>query len=664
MSNIEAETPAESRQLAQPADDTSVPPAALEATADGPPPDRAPVSEDAPAVSGDEPAKAVDVWSRTQPKYRVRAYVLLGINLLLFCGLCTFINWLHGKPFDFGLPTYTLPAQFWNPHSPNLTDFILTPINVVNVPLHGVVIGLVMAVIVAVPIVVSVLYRFHWSLPFLLAVLVFAHMPWMTFTLLASCILATQRPFRMSFRFGSALVALLPVVAYLYLATRGSPQQLANYGTPMQKSLLVAPWLLALLAASIMMGAVLAIARLVDYRPGAVAPVLGIMFAIPVGLFHLGVGTDELAYRVLEAEFGPRSKLFEPVQKSRETQDAILKLIYAEIGNQSFQGQLRSDLLALWSLQPEKLRELKRTVSRQLLATFLTDRLAAYEACTRFIADYPTSRYVPNVLYIQGTVLDTRLDEARLAGDEPYRELYTGFPHVQSEEIWLKLVKQYPKSPFATKAGVRLAELQLRRGEVDQAIQNLRAVLGSEAANGPTTQPRQRSLLSAAPPEASLDFDPQPYRREGRMLLELILANRNDPRYGETPLIELAALDPRRGSYQTQLLHLINCYGDALLQDNLLVRWASSQSDIDERAAALHGCIETFQDGDGLPEAMFRLATLEMQTLAVRDEKWRVQGIALLREIVEKYPDTCWSALAAERLTAIEPMLATNGSRP
>ena len=664
MSSVEAETPAELPQTTQPANDKIAAAAVTNPVTPGTQPDIRPAANGVSRIRDDPPRRAIDVWSRTQPKYRVRAYTLLGINLLLFCGLCAFINWLHGKPFDFALSTYFLPAQFWNPDSPNLNDFILTPINVVDVPLHGVVIGLVMAVIVAVPIVVSILYRFRWSLPFLAGVLVFGHMPWMTLTLLGSCILTTQRPFRMSFRFGSALVALLPVVLYLYLATRGSPEQLANYGSPTQKSLLVAPWLLALLAASIMIGVVLAIARLVDYRPGAVAPVLAIMFAIPVGLFHLGVGTDELSYRVLETEYGPRSKLFEPVQKSRETQDAILKLIYAEIGNQSFQGQLRSDLLALWSLQPEKLRELKRTVSRQLLATFLTDRLAAYEACTRFIADYPNSRYVPNVLYIQGTVLDTRLDEARLAGDAPYRELYTGFPHAQSEEVWLKLIKQYPGSRFATKAGVRLAELQLRNGETEQAVQNLRLVLGSAKTVDPTTQPRQRGLLSAATPEASLDFDPEPYRREGRIRLELVSANRDDPKYGDVPLVALAALDPRRLGYRMQLQHLIDRYRDSFLYDNLVVRWANSLPDVDQRAAALQGCVHTFTQGDALPEALFRLGTLETQTFANRDEKWRAQGMQRLREVVKSYPDTCWAMLAQERLTTIEPTVTANGSQP
>ena len=612
------------------------------------------------APSGPE---IVDVWSRTQPKYRIRAAVLLAVNLLLFCGLCAFTHWLHGKPIQFSWQSYYEPARFWDPAATNLNDFILEPVNVVRVPLHAVVLGLVMAAMVAVPIAVAILYRFYFALPFVAAVLVFAHMPGMAVTLLASCVLAAVRPFRMSFRFGSALLGLLPVVLYLYLATRGNPGQLASYCSPTEKSLLVAPWIIAILAAAVMLAAVLLITRLVNYRPGAVAPILAVTFATPVVLFHLGVGADELAYRVLEVEYGPRSLRFEPLRKSHETQGAILNLIANELRNSPMGGQLRSDLLALWSLQPEKLRELKRTVSRRFLAAFLSDRAEASEACERFIADYPHSRYVPQVLYIQARVLDTRLDEAKLAAAEPYLELYPDFPHVQSEDVWLKLLKQYPDSPFAVAAAVRLAELKLRAGNIDEALRNLHLVLDKSTSQPTSTQSRHRGLLAGVTPESSLDFEPEPYRREARALAELIEANRDDPQYGNAPLVELAALDPRRDRYLVQLQRLAQRYHDSKLYDNLVVRWASALPDVHERAAALEGCIRTFSSGDALPEALYRLANLEIQALAPEDEARRAQGLTRLREIVARFPNTCWAKRAADRLEILEPRAPGNGAK-
>jgi len=622
----------------------------------------APATSERSAGADQGETPIIDVWSRTQSKYRIRAVALLITNIVLFCGLCIFVHWLHfARAFDFSLDGYLAPMRFWDSAAPNLTDFILAPINVVEVPLHAIVLGLVVSVMVAVPIVVSILYRLPSALPFIAAVLIFAHMPWMSVTLLGSCILASVRPFRLPFRFGSALVGLLPVVLYLYMATRGRPDLLANYGAPTQKSLLIAPWLIAILGAAIMLGVVVTISRFVNYRPGAVAPVLAIMFAIPVSLFHLGVGADELAYRVLETEYGPRSKRFQPTLQSRDTENAIYALIAGEI-SKSFTRQIRSNVQALWSLQPEKLRELKRTVSRRFLADFLADRSEAHQACRRFIADYPHSRYVPNVLYIQARVLDTRLDEAKLAHEAPVRELYSDFPHVQSAETWLALRRGYPDSPFAVLAGLRLAELALRSGEIDDAMLHLEFALsrnGFGERRPTTTQPGLRGFLTATAPESRLDFHPEPYHREARRLLELIRENRDEPSAAPEAIVELAALDPRRAGYRDELLRLAERARDSRLYDNLAVRWAMISPDINERAETLRACLRTFDAGDARPEALFHLAGMEIQALGAADEAVRAQGVEHLRELVDRYPQTCWAALAAVRLE-ITPSPADN----
>ena len=159
-------------------------------------------------------------------------------------------------------------SAFWGPQTHSLYDFILHPISVIDqTPIHGVVIGLVMASIIAVPISVSILYRFRSALPFIAAVLVFGHLPWMAITLVTSCVLASVRPFRLSFRFGSALVAMLPILLYLLLATRGPGDPLSASISPERKLLLVGPWLLAILAACTMMAAIIFIAHLANYRP-------------------------------------------------------------------------------------------------------------------------------------------------------------------------------------------------------------------------------------------------------------------------------------------------------------------------------------------------------------------------------------------------------------
>ena len=599
------------------------------------------------------PATNVDVWSRTAAKYRIRATLLLIANFALFSGLCAFTHWLRvGSSFSFTPESYLEPLRFWGPQTHNLYDFILYPISVDQTPIHGVIIGLLMACIVAIPISVSILYRFRSALPFVAAVFVFAHMPWMAITLVGSCILASVPPFRMKFRFGAALVAMLPVLLYLFLATRGPGDPVSASISPERKLLLAGPWLLAILAACTMMAVIIFIAHVVNYRPGAVAPVMAVMFAAPLILFRTYVGVDELQYRVLESAYGPRSERFQPVQDATDT---ILALLHHWTNPALESEPRRTALLAMWSADPEEQNALKHRVARRLLLDLMDSRRNAYDACKEFIADYPTGQYVPCALFIQARALDTRLDERALMGGNARRELYTDFPCVESEPIWTNLLTAYPSSPLAVAARPRVAQLRLRKGDVDGALAALTPAVATDAPPPAQTQPGTRLLLRKQPPETSLEYDPEEDRFEAACLRELILANRDDARYGDAPLQALAALDTHRLGYQNQLLRLIQSYPDSRLQDNLVVRWASAATDRADRAAKLLACIERYRSGDALPEAMFDLADLESQALGSSNEARRAVGIARLHELIARFPGSCWAKRAAERLRILEP---------
>lgn len=577
-----------------------------------------------------------DVWTNTEPRARARAIVLLLVNLLLFCGLCVFTHWLHvAKLFDFSWEAYAAPGRFWSSDSPNLNDFVLYPINVTRAPVHGIVLGLVLAAIIATPPVVAILYRLPSAVPFALAVVIFAHMPWMGLTLLLSCLLATSPPLRWRFRFGSALVAILPVLLYLYLATRGSSDAL-DQASPTERALMAAPWILAILGSTAIMAITLIIARFARYRPGAVAPVQAIMFALPVILFHTRVGSDELAYRTLEVEYGPRSAAFAPLQNARPV---IREMIARWSSEQASFDRFYDE--ALVAVRGD-MTLLKRLILNQMLFDFLADRALAHEACKRFTLDYPTSRYIPEVLYIHARIMDMRLDERDFDLRNPRRELYTDFPHAQSESFWAALANEHADSPLAAVARLRLAQLLLRRGAVDEALAKLERTI-----DGPAARPGAAPLSEReSRVEAGLDFDPAPYLTESRRLRELVLANRDDPKFGNAPLEALLSLDPRRERYANQLGDLAVTYKGGKLEDNLLVRWADALPGTEQRIATLQTVLAMIGDRDAAPEALFRLAELELRS---RDAAREALGVRHFHMIIERYPQSCWAIDAAER---------------
>ncbi len=540
-------------------------------------------------LAGNQPARP--------PRHAVRAALLLFLNLLLFSGLCIFIHWLHvARAFDFSWRSYIEPLKFWGEQAQTLNDFVIYPISVEQNLMHGVVLGLLVASIVAVPISVAILYRFAYALPFIAAVLVFAHMPWMALTLVGSCILAAVKPFRLSFRFGAGLVGILPVILYLYLAMQGAPQQLGTYSSPDQKLLLSAPWLLAILAACAMLGIIMAFSRIANYRRGAVAPVMAIMFATPAILFARYVGFDEVSYRVLESVYGPRAPMF----ATRDVSGDIFSLL-----EERLESADRERMLSWFLSDANKRADLLHRLVGLLQRAFLADRREASEACRRFIADHPGSRYVPCALYIRAHALDTRLDLRKLLAPDIAleREPYSDFPHVESEEVWQALLTNYPESPLSAAACLRLAQLRLRRGDVATAADLLRPAIEADAPQSRCATRPSGPLSRSARPESSLEVDPDPYLAEARHLYELIAANRDDPRYGNEPLRRLAGLDPHRANYRTELLRLAAQFPQALLEDNIMTEWAAATPDRAEREANLAACIAAFPDGDAANKA-------------------------------------------------------------
>jgi outer membrane protein assembly factor BamD (BamD/ComL family) len=586
-----------------------------------------------------------DVWSRAEPKYRFRALLLLVVTFGLFCGLCVFTHWVHtARLLEFTWDSYFAPMNFWSTGSPNLNDFILYPIDVTRTPVHALVLGIVLAAQFAVPICIAIMYRFPFSIPFALAVGAFAHMPWLAATLLLSCLIASVRPFRLKFHFGSALVGLLPVLLYLYLATRGGGEQL-DQASPTQQALLAAPWILSILGACAMCATVLLISRAVNYRPGAIAPVLAVMFALPVALFHLRVGADELLFRVLEAEYGPRSPRFAPIADARPAlRDMLRRLgrddeVFARFG---------PDLFNALSGQATPLR---RVILNQIHSEFLAQRAAAHQAFDRFRNDFPASRYIPGILYLHGWIMDMRLEDRALESGEPRRELYTDFPNVQSEPSWATLFASQPNSPLAAAAGLRLAQLDLRRGDTAEARRILSLV---ERLAGKLSAPRPAAALQPETIEASLNYDPTPYLIEARRLAELIDENRDDPRFGDRPLVDLAGLDRRRTLYRDQLARLAQQYQGAVLHDNLIVLWIAAAPEIEQRRALFAEFIDRTPDGDGRAEALCRLADIELQAAGERDPSAHERAIDRLRSVARDYPGSAWAADAKRRLESID----------
>lgn len=612
------------------------------------------------------PGAIFDVWSRSGSKYRVRAIVLLAVNMLLFAGLGCFAFWLRtGWYLAPALDDYW--SLWWQTCLPGgrahtLTSLLTFPINVEDMPLHIVIAGLLLSALVSIPILVSILYRFYCALPFIAVVGFVGMMPWLALTLLGSCVLASVRPFRFSFRYASALLGLVLVVMYILGVSLQSEPAAAVLANPGDRIKLVAPWILAVLASCVLLALGLALAKLVNYRPGAIAPLLAMMFALPVALFEEYVGRDELYYRLLEHNYGPTSAHF----RDQDVQDAFdrhVGRIHETVKPEQTYAQIASLEDLRWQF------ELEATPGRR--NQFVEYQERAARECDWFILHFPDSRYAPNALYLKGRALDMRVDSAKLR-DEKKLVFYDSYPSAMSREAWMRLAVNAPDSPCTAVALHRLALLEARAGRVDQAIDYLRRLSRFEGSE-PATQPGAAAsslgrLLQTAPPESTLQVPVERVVFEGRRLLDLLEYN-NDPLYGYEPLtgptkpgsefprLGWLLFDPQSEHYRQNLEALLQRYPGSQLRENIEVELASTLADPGQRIAALERCIATYTPTgesarphrDALPEALYRLGEGYLAAGQAGEARRAFQ------RLLQEYPGSIWRGRTERRLATLAP---------
>ncbi|MEK6799906.1 MAG: hypothetical protein AABZ12_13145 [Planctomycetota bacterium] len=596
-----------------------------------------------------------DVWSWPGSKYRLRAIGLLALNIVLFAGTGCFAYWLRsGAFFAPGREGYwDLLAHTFRGvgrADVSLGALLIGPISAQDVPILIPIVGLLMASLIAIPILVAILYRFWSSLPFIAVVGLLAVMPWLALTLLGSCVLASVRPFRTRFRFMSALIGLVPCIVYLALAWKGTWEIVVGRIDPVDAVKFVAPWVLAVVAAAMLFAVVLAIAKLVNYRPGAVTPLLALMFGLPVAMFELHVGRDELYYRLLEQLDGA---YFADVDASADWTTAVA---------------------LAWQRHPlpRPSWEAIRQTEEQKWLFGLGANIGPYESeltphqaevahrCDWFQRFFPDSRYLPNVLYIKARSWDQRVDLEEFRRTKWIR-FYDDFPNVASRETWTTILVNRPTTPVGAVARLRLAQLEAREGDVDRAAAKLAELIDvyrRPATDRKAAAATEETLLGAdTDPEAGLNV------RVDRVLLEAhrlhsLLTSNNDPLYGFDPLsgprqptaavwFGLLDLDPRDGRYVANLKALQAAYPRCQIEDNLELEIARSTPGPRGRIVILESLLERFPDRDAAPEALVRLA------MAYRRTQQPLRSAETLAALGVRFRNSIW----AQRVGDFAPLM-------
>ncbi|HUN81160.1 MAG TPA: tetratricopeptide repeat protein [Phycisphaerae bacterium] len=606
----------------------------------------------APSLPEEKPP-IIDVWSRTAPKYRRRAAIMLTLAAVLFGGLCCFTYWLRtGDILPWASDDYSdIMLRSFRPAGAGqvtLTDFLSAPISVRDVPVHGVIMGLLFATLSSIPILVAILYRFPSSILFALMVVFLAAMPWLGLTVLGGCVLASMRRLRFNFRYASALLGLIPVGLYFVMA---SWEPAGTRAKPVEgQALLYAPWVLALLSSCVICALTLAMAKLINYRPGGISPIMGVLFAIPVILFHLRVGRDELEYRILERDVGLGSgSHFRSIDVGALADREALRQ-WGGSRDGSFE-EIKGPVMS-------RLRE-------SLILDMENDRSRAVDDCDAFMERFSHSKYIPNVLYLKGQAMDRRVNRVKLMSQYTL-EFRADEPSLGSQTIWQTIQEKFPGHELTAMALYKLGWMRARQERFDESAALLNEMIDKFDVSRTTTRPARMMAMDRAsmfqrPSTAqSLGLEIDTLVRQARRLSEMVAACRGDaakpasdvfvyaPR-GEMvhPLSILLSLDETHPDFEANLAGLVRHFPDSQTARYAEIRLVLMEPAISRRISRLRILAETLSGRPAGAEAMFDLADV-LQEDSVMDEARGIYG-----ELIKAYPDSYWSTAAKDRLASL-----------
>ena len=568
------------------------------------------------------------------------AVVAFGVSCLFWSKITTGVFWT----FDFQKMT---TPEFWR-----LGQSITTGVSIFEYPWQILVLGLLMGILGVVPVLISQLMCFRYSVIFILEVFLLANLPGFALCLLISCIAAACRPLRFRSRFIAIALCMAP--QFLYWVYFGRLRGVE----PIEWGFSFAPWIVAWLDAMIIAGFVLGIGHYTRYRPGLTWIFTLLTLVIAVVVFEVAIGFDELDYQIYIVKNNPE-------QASAFHDHVITEALDKTTKDPATKQYLES---FFYPTEPIALRvELKREIQIQLSyddrwpdwfivpeeLKYQQEKERLLDQYNIFIKKRPNSRRMSIALYYKALLTEYSPD-TNVLGQKEILHFYSDYPHEKAARIWWALFQDFGNSPESIEARWRVAMQWAGRGMFEQADELLvqaQTMLSAE-------QAKLRQAEQAAAGKLFDLFHPPP----GSVMTTLKLSDLNrrihqsriliSPvnRTGEPDSIDRLArfvlLNPHAMDYGQHLEGLLEQTKDGdPLRDNILLDQAKIVADELLRAEKLRDVHEQYAQTDAGIEALYELGLLKISLWRQQDEvnvdikkKYLEEARATLTSFLHLYP--------------------------
>ena len=570
------------------------------------------------------------------------------ISVVVF-GFCC-VLWskiLTGQLWSFNLDNALLVSSW------HLGGYTVSGLSIFEYPWQILVLGLLMGILAIVPVLVSQLMSFSYSLPLILEVFFLANLPGFALCLLISCIAVACRPLRFRSRFTAVVLCTAPQLFYWGYFGGASGVEPVKWGFSFT------PWISAWLIGIAIAGGVIAVGHFTRYRPVVIPLFTLAMLIITFITFERRVGFDELDYQLYVAKNNPETitefhdhSITEALDDTL-TNPAVKRYLEgffyptepiqlrAEL-KREIQNQLSHDRWPTWFIIPE---QLKYQVKRQSL----------FEQYDLFIRLRPKSRRMPIALYYKA-MLSEYMPDIEVLGQKEILHFYNDWPHERSRETWYKLYEEFGDSPESLEARWRIAMHWAGQGRFEQAealLNHAEAMTAKYLEELLQSQQRKSETLLSLfypPPDSVMTvFKLTDLQRRLAQLHSLIGSENRTGRPGtEKRLARFVRLNPHSNEFAQQLEELLTQMGpEDPLRDNVLLAKAKLIADDQLRAETLEALHKQYNQTDGGTQALYELALLKIQmwrqqeqTNTEQKKKYLSEARATLTSFISLYPNS------------------------
>ena len=551
-----------------------------------------------------------------------------------------------GTFWSFNFEAVTSP-EFWR-----LGQSLVTGASIFEYPWQILILGLLMGILAIVPVLISQLMSFRYSLLLILGVFFLANLPGFAICLLVSCIAAACRPLRFRSRF--IAIALCTAPQLLYWGCFGG----ARGVEPIQWGFSFAPWICAWIIGLSIAALVLGIGHFTRYRPGLVWIFTSIFLLLAIVTFEIRIGFDELDYQLYVAKNNPEhvSEFYDhsiTEALNETTKDPVIKKYLEDFfypADQIAQRQelkreieigLSYDRWPSWFIVPQ---ELNYQMKKQWL-------LEQYDS---FISRRFKSHRMPIALYYKA-LLSEYSPDGKMLRQREVLHFYSDYPYERSREIWYRLYSKFGKSPESLEARWRIAKHWAGQGNFEQAdalLAEAQKMVGEQLRLFQKQQTQSDTLFKLFRPPANsamTEFKLIELQRRLNQLRNLISSQiRTDEAGTENRLARFVMLNPHVSDYAQQLDELLEQIGaDDPLRDNIVLAQAKLVADEQLRAERLSELHKGFPETDGGMQALYELGLLKISLWRQQDEsnlelkkKYLAQARATLERFIGLYPDS------------------------